>query len=72
VRLFGSWVFTELGLLRLRIDSENDASHAVAVRAGYQREGITRSAHVVVSGPFMRRSPKLVFGHASKLGFEHG
>jgi RimJ/RimL family protein N-acetyltransferase len=49
LRVFGEWAFAELGLqrLQLRIDPENEVSHAVALRAGYQREGTLRSAFVV-------------------------
>lgn len=49
VQLLGDWAFAELGLqrLQLRIDPANDASHAVARRAGYEREGLLRSAYEV-------------------------
>jgi RimJ/RimL family protein N-acetyltransferase len=49
VQLLGDWAFAELGLgrMQLRIDPANDASHAVARRAGYEREGLLRSAYVV-------------------------
>lgn len=49
VRLVTDWAFAALGLqrLQLRIDPENEASHTVAVRSGYQREGLLRSAFVV-------------------------
>lgn len=49
VELLGDWAFSELGLqrLQLRIDPANDASHTVARRAGYQREGLLRSAYLV-------------------------
>jgi RimJ/RimL family protein N-acetyltransferase len=49
LRAFGEWAFIELGLqrLQLRIEPENEVSHAVALRAGYQREGTLRSAFVV-------------------------
>jgi ribosomal-protein-alanine N-acetyltransferase len=44
-----NWAFRELGLLRLqlRVDPENLASHRVAVKAGFEREGLLRSSHVV-------------------------
>ena len=47
--MVGEWAFAELGLqrLQLRIEPENEVSHAVALRAGYQREGTLRSAFVV-------------------------
>jgi RimJ/RimL family protein N-acetyltransferase len=49
VSAVGDWAFEALGLarLQLRIDPENDASHRVAERAGYQREGVLRAAFVV-------------------------
>ena len=49
LRVVGEWAFAELGLqrLQLRIEPENEVSHAVALRAGYQREGTLRSAFVV-------------------------
>jgi RimJ/RimL family protein N-acetyltransferase len=49
LRAVGEWAFAELGLqrLQLRIEPENEVSHAVALRAGYQREGTLRSAFVV-------------------------
>jgi RimJ/RimL family protein N-acetyltransferase len=49
LRLIGDWAFSELGMqrLQLRVDPANDASHAVARRAGYEREGTLRSAFVV-------------------------
>jgi RimJ/RimL family protein N-acetyltransferase len=49
LRLIGDWAFSELGKqrLQLRIDPANAASHAVARRAGYEREGTLRSAFVV-------------------------
>jgi RimJ/RimL family protein N-acetyltransferase len=49
LRTVGQWAFSELGLqrLQLRIEPENEVSHAVALRAGYQREGTLRSAFVV-------------------------
>jgi hypothetical protein len=49
VGALGDWAIAELGMrrLQLRIDPENDASHAVARRAGYQREGLPRSSFVL-------------------------
>ena len=49
VHVLGDWAIAELGLerLQLRIDPENQASHTVACRAGYQREGVLRSSFVV-------------------------
>jgi RimJ/RimL family protein N-acetyltransferase len=49
LRVLGDWAFAELGMrrLQLRIEPENEISHAVALRAGYQREGTLRSAFVV-------------------------
>jgi RimJ/RimL family protein N-acetyltransferase len=49
VQLLGNWAFAALGLqrLQLRIDPANEVSHAVARRAGYEREGVLRSAYVV-------------------------
>jgi ribosomal-protein-alanine N-acetyltransferase len=49
VRLLGDWAFAELGAqrLQLRIDPENEASHRVAERAGYTREGVLRSSFIV-------------------------
>jgi RimJ/RimL family protein N-acetyltransferase len=49
LQLLGNWAFAELEMqrLQLRIDPENEASQAVARRAGYQREGVLRSANVV-------------------------
>ncbi len=49
VRLLGDWAFAALRLqrLQLRIDPENEASHRVAARAGYTREGVLRSSFVV-------------------------
>jgi RimJ/RimL family protein N-acetyltransferase len=46
VGLLGDWAIEHLGVqrLQLRIDPENEASHRVAVRAGYRREGIARSS----------------------------
>ena len=47
VRLLTQWAFDELGVVRLvlDIDSANRASEQVARRAGYQLEGVRRSAH---------------------------
>ncbi|MDX6424766.1 MAG: hypothetical protein QOD52_171 [Gaiellaceae bacterium] len=49
LRVLGEWAFAELGMqrLQLRIEPENEVSHAVALRAGYEREGTLRSAFVV-------------------------
>lgn len=49
VRLVSDWAFARLGLerLQLRIAPENEASHAVARRAGFVREGVLRSAFAV-------------------------
>ena len=48
VRLLGDWAFAELGLVRLqlRIAPGNEASHAVARRAGYEREGVVRAGFI--------------------------
>jgi RimJ/RimL family protein N-acetyltransferase len=45
VTLIGDWAIRELGLIRLqvRIALENAESHAVALRAGYEREGVLRN-----------------------------
>lgn len=47
VDLLTRWGFDELGLerLELRIEVTNTASERVAERAGYQRDGVLRSAH---------------------------
>jgi RimJ/RimL family protein N-acetyltransferase len=49
LRVVGEWAFAKLGMqrLQLRIEPENEVSHAVALRAGYAREGTLRSAFVV-------------------------
>ena len=49
LQALGDWAIRELGLgrLQVQIDPENAASHAVARRAGYQREGLLRSAFVL-------------------------
>jgi RimJ/RimL family protein N-acetyltransferase len=49
LQLLGDWAFAQLGMqrLQLRIDPENEASQAVARRAGYRREGVLRAANVV-------------------------
>jgi RimJ/RimL family protein N-acetyltransferase len=49
VELVTDWAFAELGLVRvqLRIEPENEASCSVALRAGYQHEGVLRAAHWV-------------------------
>lgn len=53
VQLLGDWAIAELGLHRLhvRIAPENEASLAVARRAGYEREGVMRSGIVVHGTP---------------------
>ena len=45
----GDWAVVELGLgrLQVQIDPDNAASHAVALRAGYQREGVLRSSFLL-------------------------
>jgi RimJ/RimL family protein N-acetyltransferase len=45
VRLLSAWAFRAMGLLRLEIlaEPENEASQAVAERAGFRREGVLRS-----------------------------
>jgi RimJ/RimL family protein N-acetyltransferase len=49
VRVLSEWAFEELGLARLelRIEPANTASHRVAEKAGFQREGLLRSAFVL-------------------------
>ena len=49
LQALGDWAIAKLGLgrLQVQIDPENAASHAVALRAGYQREGLLRSAFVL-------------------------
>ena len=48
LRLLTQWAFDDQRLLRvyLIIDVGNHASHRVAQRCGYQREGVMRSTHV--------------------------
>jgi RimJ/RimL family protein N-acetyltransferase len=48
LRLLTRWAFSDPRLLRiyLVIDLENSASHRVAQRCGYRREGVMRSIHV--------------------------
>jgi RimJ/RimL family protein N-acetyltransferase len=48
LRLLTRWAFSDPRLLRiyLIIDLENHASHRVAQRCGYRREGVMRSIHV--------------------------
>ena len=48
VALLGDWAIGKLGLtrLQLRIAPENEASHAVARRAGYEREGVLRAGFI--------------------------
>ena len=45
VRLLSRWALLDLGLGRLQLhaDTDNAASHRVAERAGYTREGVLRS-----------------------------
>jgi RimJ/RimL family protein N-acetyltransferase len=47
VELLTRWGFDELGLIRLelRIDVQNSASERVAVRVGYQRDGVLRNVY---------------------------
>ncbi len=49
IRLLSGWAFGDLGLARLelRIEPTNTASQRVAVKAGFQREGLLRSAFVL-------------------------
>jgi RimJ/RimL family protein N-acetyltransferase len=51
VRLATAWAFAELdmGRVELHIEADNDASHAVARRAGFSREGVLRD-HTSVGG----------------------
>jgi RimJ/RimL family protein N-acetyltransferase len=51
VRLLAAWGFEELGLGRVEIRSQpkNEASHRVAERAGFTREGVLRS-HALIKG----------------------
>ena len=53
LQALGDWAFAELGLgrLQVQIDPENAASHAVAQRAGYQREGLLRASFVLHGEP---------------------
>lgn len=48
LRLLTEWGFAELAAKRLYlvIDVENHASHRIAERCGYQREGVMRSIHI--------------------------
>jgi RimJ/RimL family protein N-acetyltransferase len=52
VRLVARWAFDELGIQRieLRAHPENAASHRVAERAGFTREGIERASRVRPDG----------------------
>src|SRR3989440_4581083 len=45
VRLVSAWVIAELGFARIQLhcDVENVASHRVAEKAGYEREGVLRA-----------------------------
>jgi RimJ/RimL family protein N-acetyltransferase len=49
LQALGDWAIAELGLgrLQVQIDPDNAASHAVAQRAGYQREGLLRSSFLL-------------------------
>ena len=49
VRLVGDWAFEKLGVQRLQlmVAVDNDASHRVAEKNGYRREGLLRSAYEV-------------------------
>jgi len=53
VALLGRWLFEELGLVRLQIhtETENLASHRVAERAGFTREGRLRSYELIEGRP---------------------
>jgi RimJ/RimL family protein N-acetyltransferase len=59
VRLLAAWGFDELRLGRVEIKSQSDnaASHRVAERAGFTREGVLRS-HALIKG---RRRDMVVF-----------
>jgi RimJ/RimL family protein N-acetyltransferase len=59
VRLLAGWAFEDLGLGRVEIKAEaaNVASHRVAERAGFTREGLLRS-HALIKG---RRRDMVVF-----------
>jgi RimJ/RimL family protein N-acetyltransferase len=59
VRLLAAWAFDELGLGRVEIKShpDNAASHRVAERVGFTREGMLRS-HALIKG---RRRDMVVF-----------
>lgn len=49
---FSRWAFTDIGLRRIQllIDVDNDASRAVARRAGYVEEGMLRERLVLTHG----------------------
>src|SRR5262245_25827443 len=49
VCLVGDWAFEKLGIQRLQlmVAVDNDASHRVAAKSGYRREGLLRSAYEV-------------------------
>lgn len=49
VRLLSRWVLTERDVARLQLhtDPENTASQAVALRAGFTREGVLRASLVI-------------------------
>jgi RimJ/RimL family protein N-acetyltransferase len=59
VRLLAAWALGDLGLGRVEIKShpDNVASHRVAERAGFTREGVLRS-HALIKG---RRRDMIVF-----------
>lgn len=52
LRLLGDWALTELPLARLDLytNTDNDASMAVALRAGYTREAVLRAWHTGPDG----------------------
>jgi RimJ/RimL family protein N-acetyltransferase len=60
VRLLARWSFAELGLARLELTCgpDNEASHRVAERCGFTREGLLRS-HVPFQGV---RRDSVVYG----------
>lgn len=49
MRLLSRWVLTERDVARLQLhtDPENTASQAVALRAGFTREGVLRASFVI-------------------------
>ena len=60
VRLLARWAFDSLGIVRLQLTCgpDNDASHRVAARCGFTREGLLRS-HMPFKG---HRRDTVVFG----------